>query len=42
MLFNDDQVTAASEADVLNANAYLLFYNLRYLSASKSNDGASL
>lgn len=30
-LFNDDRVTAVSEAEVLNADAYLLFYNLRHL-----------
>ncbi|EAW06899.1 putative ubiquitin C-terminal hydrolase Ubp8 [Aspergillus clavatus NRRL 1] len=29
VLFNDDQVTAVAEADVLNADAYLLFYSLR-------------
>ncbi|OXV08546.1 hypothetical protein Egran_03693 [Elaphomyces granulatus] len=34
MLFNDDQVTAVTEAEVLNADAYLLFYTLRSLSAS--------
>ncbi|KAL1964020.1 hypothetical protein VTN77DRAFT_7566 [Rasamsonia byssochlamydoides] len=32
MLFNDDQVTAVTEAEVLNADAYLLFYTLRSLS----------
>lgn len=31
-LFNDDQVTSVSEAEVLNADAYLLFYHLRTLS----------
>ncbi|KAF7125194.1 hypothetical protein CNMCM5793_001303 [Aspergillus hiratsukae] len=34
VLFNDDQVTAATEAEVLNADAYLLFYNLRLFTAS--------
>lgn len=34
MLFNDDRVTVASEAEVLNADAYLLFYNLRTLTVS--------
>ncbi|RAL03790.1 putative ubiquitin C-terminal hydrolase Ubp8 [Aspergillus ibericus CBS 121593] len=34
MLFNDDQVTAVTEADVLNADAYLLFYNLRSLASA--------
>ncbi|KKK13802.1 hypothetical protein P175DRAFT_0511588 [Aspergillus ochraceoroseus IBT 24754] len=34
MLFNDDQVTAVSEADVLGVDAYLLFYNLRSLSTA--------
>ena len=34
VLFNDDRVTVASEAEVLNADAYLLFYNLRTLSPS--------
>ncbi|KAL1975030.1 hypothetical protein VTN31DRAFT_5234 [Thermomyces dupontii] len=34
-LFNDDQVTAASEAEVLNADAYLLFYTLRSLATGK-------
>ncbi|EAL89111.2 ubiquitin C-terminal hydrolase Ubp8, putative [Aspergillus fumigatus A1163] len=33
VLFNDDQVTAATEAEVLNADAYLLFYNLRLFTA---------
>ncbi|OJJ49168.1 hypothetical protein ASPZODRAFT_1411344 [Penicilliopsis zonata CBS 506.65] len=33
MLFNDDQVTAVTEAEVLKADAYLLFYNLRSLFA---------
>ncbi|KAL2009773.1 hypothetical protein VTN00DRAFT_5580 [Thermoascus crustaceus] len=32
ILFNDDQVTAVSEAEVLNTDAYLLFYTLRSLS----------
>jgi ubiquitin carboxyl-terminal hydrolase 22/27/51 len=31
-LFNDDQVTAVSEAEVLSADAYLLFYTLHSLS----------
>lgn len=31
MLFNDDQVTPVTEADVLGVDAYLLFYNLRSL-----------
>ncbi|KAH8701690.1 hypothetical protein BGW36DRAFT_355846 [Talaromyces proteolyticus] len=31
-LFNDDKVTLVSEGDVLNADAYLLFYTLRSLS----------
>ena len=31
MLFDDDKVTAAKEADVLNVDAYLLFYGLRSL-----------
>ncbi|PLB34555.1 putative ubiquitin C-terminal hydrolase Ubp8 [Aspergillus candidus] len=35
-LFNDDQVTAVTEADVLNADAYLLFYNLRSLASPRS------
>ncbi|OKL61084.1 hypothetical protein UA08_03790 [Talaromyces atroroseus] len=30
-LFNDDKVTLVSEGDVLNADAYLLFYTLRSL-----------
>lgn len=34
MLFNDDQVTPATESDVLNADAYLLFYNLRSLAGA--------
>ncbi|PYH46855.1 putative ubiquitin C-terminal hydrolase Ubp8 [Aspergillus saccharolyticus JOP 1030-1] len=34
MLFNDDQVTPVTEADVLNADAYLLFYNLRSLASA--------
>jgi hypothetical protein len=34
MLFNDDQVTPVSEAEVLGVDAYLLFYNLRYLSTA--------
>ncbi|KAG2418063.1 hypothetical protein HFD88_001163 [Aspergillus terreus] len=34
MLFNDDQVTAVTEAEVLNADAYLLFYNLRSLAGA--------
>lgn len=37
MLFNDDQVTPATESDVLNADAYLLFYNLRSLTAKVQN-----
>ncbi|KAH8435032.1 putative ubiquitin C-terminal hydrolase Ubp8 [Aspergillus melleus] len=36
MLFNDDQVTPATEADVLNADAYLLFYNIRSLAGAPS------
>lgn len=31
MLFNDDQVTPVTEAEVLGVDAYLLFYNLRCL-----------
>ena len=31
-LFNDDQVTAVSEAEVLSVDAYLLFYTLHSLS----------
>lgn len=38
MLFNDDQVTAVSEAEVLNADAYLLFYTLRSLSTRYKRD----
>lgn len=34
VLFNDDRVTVASEAEVLNADAYLLFYNLRTLATT--------
>lgn len=34
VLFNDDRVTVASEAEVLNADAYLLFYNLRTLATA--------
>lgn len=34
MLFNDDQVTPVTEADVLGVDAYLLFYNLRCLANS--------
>jgi ubiquitin carboxyl-terminal hydrolase 22/27/51 len=34
-LFNDDKVTLVSEGDVLNADAYLLFYTLRSLSFGK-------
>jgi ubiquitin carboxyl-terminal hydrolase 22/27/51 len=34
-LFNDDQVTTATEADVLSADAYLLFYTLRSLSVAR-------
>ncbi|PWY88442.1 ubiquitin carboxyl-terminal hydrolase [Aspergillus heteromorphus CBS 117.55] len=34
VLFNDDQVTPVTEADVLNADAYLLFYNLRSLASA--------
>lgn len=36
ILFNDDQVTSVTEADVLSADAYLLFYNLRSLAAPPS------
>ncbi|WEW60658.1 ubiquitin carboxyl-terminal hydrolase [Emydomyces testavorans] len=32
--FNDDRVTVATEADVLGADAYLLFYTLRSLSGT--------
>ncbi|KAK2784649.1 hypothetical protein FQN53_008369 [Emmonsiellopsis sp. PD_33] len=32
-LFNDDQVTAVNEAEVLSADAYLLFYTLNALSS---------
>ncbi|OJJ40307.1 hypothetical protein ASPWEDRAFT_166387 [Aspergillus wentii DTO 134E9] len=35
MLFNDDQVTAVTEAEVLSADAYLLFYNLRSLASPR-------
>ena len=35
MLFDDDKVTAANEADVLNVDAYLLFYGLRHLPGTK-------
>ncbi|KAI5289931.1 hypothetical protein KEM54_002854 [Ascosphaera aggregata] len=39
-LFNDDKVLQVSIADVLNANAYLLFYTVRSLSGPKSaHDG---
>ncbi|KAJ9218349.1 hypothetical protein DTO166G4_215 [Paecilomyces variotii] len=41
MLFNDDQVTPAGEADVLNADAYLLFYNLRSLTAKVDDHNQS-
>ncbi|GAQ45247.1 hypothetical protein AtubIFM54640_011431 [Aspergillus tubingensis] len=34
VLFNDDKVTAVTEAEVLNADAYLLFYNLRSLASA--------
>ncbi|KZZ97047.1 Ubiquitin carboxyl-terminal hydrolase family protein [Ascosphaera apis ARSEF 7405] len=34
-LFNDDKVLQVSIADVLNANAYLLFYTVRSLSGPK-------
>ncbi|THC91464.1 hypothetical protein EYZ11_009072 [Aspergillus tanneri] len=34
MCFNDDQVTPVSEADVLKADAYLLFYNIRSLAGA--------
>ncbi|KAI5295030.1 hypothetical protein KEM52_002555 [Ascosphaera acerosa] len=34
-LFNDDKVLQVSVADVLNANAYLLFYTVRTLSGYK-------
>ncbi|CEN59638.1 Putative Ubiquitin C-terminal hydrolase Ubp8 [Aspergillus calidoustus] len=34
MLFNDDQVTPVTEAEVLGVDAYLLFYNLRCLSTA--------
>ncbi|GAB1194865.1 hypothetical protein APSETT444_004116 [Aspergillus pseudonomiae] len=36
ILFNDDQVTSVTEADVLSADAYLLFYNLRSLASAPS------
>ncbi|OGM50094.1 ubiquitin carboxyl-terminal hydrolase [Aspergillus bombycis] len=36
ILFNDDQVTSVTEADVLSADAYLLFYNLRSLAGAPS------
>ncbi|KAB8079422.1 ubiquitin carboxyl-terminal hydrolase [Aspergillus leporis] len=36
ILFNDDQVTPVTEAEVLNADAYLLFYSLRSLATSSS------
>lgn len=36
VLFNDDRVTVASEAEVLNADAYLLFYSLRTLATARS------
>ncbi|KAF7591377.1 hypothetical protein BBP40_001603 [Aspergillus hancockii] len=36
ILFNDDQVTSVTESEVLNADAYLLFYNLRTLATSPS------
>ena len=37
MLFDDDKVTAANEADVLNVDAYLLFYGLRSLPGVKQS-----
>ncbi|KAL3428836.1 hypothetical protein BDV09DRAFT_181414 [Aspergillus tetrazonus] len=36
MLFNDDQVTPVTEAEVLGVDAYLLFYNLRCLANAAS------
>ncbi|KAE8150426.1 ubiquitin carboxyl-terminal hydrolase [Aspergillus avenaceus] len=36
ILFNDDQVTSVPESEVLSADAYLLFYNLRSLAAAPS------
>ncbi|KAL6239112.1 hypothetical protein BDW75DRAFT_199647 [Aspergillus navahoensis] len=36
MLFNDDQVTPVTEAEVLSVDAYLLFYNLRCLAKATS------
>lgn len=35
-MFNDDQVTSVGEAEVLGADAYLLFYGLRRFSTSGS------
>ncbi|KAL4791199.1 hypothetical protein BDV19DRAFT_313846 [Aspergillus venezuelensis] len=40
MLFNDDQVTPVTEAEVLGVDAYLLFYNLRCLANAAASSSS--